>query len=112
MLDLLLALRRVGFDEILMNRKTYKTNAVAKGMPLEFLAVRAMRRGQRFPFRDVHLPVQNVQPLDPNLRCLINDRFDWHFCSLEMPVGVCGDPKADSLFVRRCMFRTITAGFV
>ena len=91
MIDLLLPLGGVGLDEVLVDRKANRCNAIVKGPAFEFLQIRPMLRRQRFSFREVHLLVQNVKALDANLGGLINDCLNGHLLEFEMPVRVGGN---------------------
>jgi len=70
-----------------------------------------MCSGERLFFRKVHLAVENVETLNPDLCRLINYSFDGHFFSFEMPIGISGYAELCALFARGSRpFRFIVFG--
>jgi hypothetical protein len=63
----------------------------------EFLEVAASFVRERFLFRDVHLAMQDVDAFDSQAGGLVNDRLDRNAGGAEVPVGVSGDGKFDTL---------------
>ena len=59
-----------------------------------------MRSREWFSFRQVHLPMEDVEPFNAYLGRFVDDRFNGDFFSFEMPIGIGGNAKLDALFVR------------
>src|SRR5262245_10859304 len=97
MFDLLLPIFGARVDEILVNRKGYQVDHTRKGVPLVLAQVNAMVRGQRVLFRDVHLAVHYVDALYAQHGGLVDDGLNGNLGRLEVPVGVRGNAKLDSL---------------
>jgi hypothetical protein len=54
-------------DEVLVDRERDQFNPVSERVPLQLAQVRPVPRGERLFFRDVHLPVQNVDAIHTEL---------------------------------------------
>ena len=88
-LDVFIAHGGIGIDEILMDRQADQVDAIGERMSFKLLQIAVVLR--------VHLPVENVHPLDAKPGRLVDHCLDGHFRVAEMPVRVGRDAKLDAL---------------
>src|SRR5262249_4425536 len=97
MVDVFLAFSGVRADEVLMNRKANRLDAIAKGVAFELLQIRTVAGAQWVSFRDVHLPMEDVDSFNADLGGFIDNRFDGDALGFKMPVRIRGDGQFNAL---------------